>query len=74
MGSEDTMNYVDLPRKPTREELEKIQDLCTEAIRENHKIWLETPDDAKHSSLPEDYDKAGGVVRVIHIGELDANT
>lgn len=74
MGAEGTMNYVDVPRKPTQEELEKIQKLCTEMIRANHKIWLETPDDAKHNSLPEDYDKSEGVVRVIHIGDFDTNS
>lgn len=74
MGGEGSMNYVDIPRKPTQEELDSIQVMCTQMIRDNHKIYLRTPDDAKASSLPEDYDKKGGVVRVIHIGDFDANT
>jgi misacylated tRNA(Ala) deacylase len=74
MGVEGSMNYVDLPRKPSQDELERIQELCAQEIRENRKIWLETPDDVKHNSLPEDYDKAEGVVRVIRIGDIDANT
>jgi len=74
MGVEGTMNYIDLPRKPTSDELQKVQDLCAQEIRENHTIRLETPENAKDSSLPDDYDKADGVVRVIHIADLDANT
>lgn len=73
MGSEGSMNYVDLERKPTEEEMQSIQKACSEAIQANYKIWLETPDGGKHDSLPDDYDKSEGVVRVIHIGELDAN-
>ena len=73
MGGEGTMNYVDLERRPTDEEMRAIQASCAEAIRDNHPIWLETPEDAKHDSLPDNYDKSEGVVRVIHIGDLDAN-
>jgi misacylated tRNA(Ala) deacylase len=74
MGAADTMNYVDLQRKPTEEEIQAIQNECAELIRENLPIRVETPDDAKHDKLPGDYDKSDGVVRVIHIGDLDTNT
>ncbi|KAG8352585.1 hypothetical protein FVEN_g9456 [Fusarium venenatum] len=74
MGTDGGFNYVDLQRKPTDEEMQAIQIACAEKIRENLSIKVETPDDAKHDKLPGDYDKSDGVVRVIHIGDLDDNT
>jgi misacylated tRNA(Ala) deacylase len=73
MGAEGEVNYIDLPRKPTDEEMRTIQEKCNEAIRNNLKISVETPDDAKSDSLPDDYDKEKGVVRIIKIGDIDAN-
>ncbi|KAE9364439.1 ThrRS/AlaRS common domain-containing protein [Stipitochalara longipes BDJ] len=73
MGAEGDINYIDLPRKPTDEEMRTIQEKCNEAIRNNLKISVETPDDAKSDSLPDDYDKEKGVVRIIKIGDIDAN-
>ncbi|RKL10645.1 hypothetical protein BFJ68_g8621 [Fusarium oxysporum] len=61
MGAEEGMNYVDLQRKPTEEEMQAIQNECAELIRENLPIRVETPDDAKHDKLPGDYDKSDGV-------------
>ncbi|KAJ4171881.1 hypothetical protein NW754_007476 [Fusarium falciforme] len=74
MGAAGTMNYVDIPRKPTEEEMHSIQSRCSELIRDNLPIGVETPDDAKHEKLPGDYDKSEGVIRVIHIGDIDINT
>ncbi|KAM0431458.1 hypothetical protein ACHAPT_005435 [Fusarium lateritium] len=74
MGAAGTMNYVDLPRKPTKEEMQDIQSQCSELIRDNLPVRVETPDDAKHDKLPGDYDKSEGIVRVIHIGDIDINT
>lgn len=73
MGADGDINYIDLPRKPSDEEMRTIQEKCNEAIRNNLKITVETPDDAKSDSLPEDYDKEKGVVRIIKIGDIDAN-
>jgi misacylated tRNA(Ala) deacylase len=73
MGTENDVNYVDLPRKPSEEEMQTIQEKCNKAIRHNHGITVETPDNAKSDSLPEDYDKEKGVVRVIKIGDIDEN-
>ena len=73
MGAVNEMNYVDLPRKPSDEELQTIQDKCNDAIRQNIKITVETPENAASDTLPEDYDKDRGVVRVIKIGDLDSN-
>lgn len=74
MGSGDAMNYVDISRKPTEEEIQKIQKLCNDEIRNNSPIVVSTPNDAKHERLPGDYDKSEGVVRVIRIGDIDNNT
>lgn len=74
MGSDGEMNYVDLPRKPSEEEMQAIQDKCNEVIRNNISITVHVPENAKNDSLPDDYDKDNGVVRVISIGNLDHNT
>jgi misacylated tRNA(Ala) deacylase len=73
MGAEGEMSYVEVPRKPTQEEIQEIQNKCNEAIRNNLKIRVETPDNAKIDRLPDDYDKEKGVVRVVKIGDLDNN-
>lgn len=73
MGTSSDMNYIDVPRRPSPEELQAIQDRCNEIVRENLAITVETPDDAKTESLPGDYDGEMGVVRVVKIGNLDRN-
>ncbi|KAF4992651.1 hypothetical protein FGRMN_7052 [Fusarium graminum] len=60
MGADGSMNYVDLQRKPTDEEMQAIPLECAEVIRDNLSIKVETPDDAKHDKLPGDYDKCCG--------------
>ncbi|KAL1606444.1 hypothetical protein SLS60_003848 [Paraconiothyrium brasiliense] len=73
MGQPGEMNYVELPRRPTDDEIGRIQLKCNAAIRENLPITVETPKDKVSSSLPADYDGAAGVVRFIKIGDLDYN-
>lgn len=74
MGKEGDMNYVDVPRKPSPEEMRDIQDRCNQLIRENLPITVKTPENAQDNKLPGDYDKSLGIVRVISIGDLDQNT
>lgn len=74
MGTGENMNYVDVPRKPSEEEIQSIQEKCNEAIQQNLEITVSTPDNAKLDKMPADYDKENGVVRVISIGDLDTNT
>ena len=74
MGVEGEMSYVELPRKPSQDEIQEIQDKCNEIIRENVKITVEIPIDAKAHTLPDDYDKEKGIVRVIKIGDIDSNS
>ncbi|CAG9998302.1 unnamed protein product [Clonostachys byssicola] len=73
MGGEGAMNYVDLPRRPTSKELETIQKRCNRVIQDNLPISVDLADNDNSKSLPEDYDKQNGVVRVIHIEGLDRN-
>jgi misacylated tRNA(Ala) deacylase len=73
MGSDGGMNYVELGRKPTEQEIKDIQRRCNEIIAKNVAIKVETPLDAKTDSLPADYDKDKGIVRVIKIGDIDEN-
>jgi misacylated tRNA(Ala) deacylase len=73
MGTAGEMNYVELPRKPSDEEMQTIQNKCSELIRNNMSITVETPSGKGSSSLPSDYDSAKGVVRFIKIGDLDYN-
>ncbi|QRV87177.1 alanyl-tRNA synthetase [Ceratobasidium sp. AG-Ba] len=67
------MNYVELGRKPTDAEITEIQNRCNELIRQNRSITVSTPIDAHHDSLPSDYDKEKGIVRVITIDGIDSN-
>ncbi|KAH6889639.1 threonyl and alanyl tRNA synthetase second additional domain-containing protein [Thelonectria olida] len=70
MGADGGMNYVDLPRKPSPEEIQAIQYRCNQLIRDNVSITAHTPDgvvDASH------VDQEKGLVRVISIGDLDHN-
>ncbi|EEY21419.1 alanyl-tRNA synthetase domain-containing protein [Verticillium alfalfae VaMs.102] len=74
MGKPGEANYVDLPQKPSPEEIQAIQDRCNEIIRDSMPITVDVPQNAKDDTLPDDYDKTKGVVRVIHIGDVDSNT
>ncbi len=73
MGAEGEMNYVEVPRKLSDEEIQDIQAKCNEAISNNLSITVKTPG-AENDSSPGDYDKDKGVVRVVSIGNLDNNT
>ncbi|XP_014557468.1 hypothetical protein COCVIDRAFT_25852 [Bipolaris victoriae FI3] len=73
MGQPGEMNYVELPRKPTDEEMQTIQKNCNARIRESMPITVETPEGKGSDSLPEDYDREKGVVRFIKIGDMDYN-
>lgn len=74
LGSGNDMSYVDVPRRPSEDEVQSIQEKCNEAIQKNLRITVEEPDNAKVDKLPDDYNKESGVIRVVKIGNLDANT
>jgi misacylated tRNA(Ala) deacylase len=73
MGQPGEMNYVELPRKPSDEEIQTIQKECNAKIRESISITVEIPEGKGSDSLPEDYDREKGVVRFIKIGDMDYN-
>jgi misacylated tRNA(Ala) deacylase len=73
MAAAGEMNYVELPRKPSEEEIKSIQNRCNELIRDNMAITVETPEGKGSDSLPQDYDREKGIVRFIKIGDLDYN-
>lgn len=74
LGAKNDVSYVDVPKKLSQEEMQGIQDKCNEVIRNNLKIIVETPDNVNVAKLPGDYDKEKGIVRVVKIGDIDANT
>ncbi|CAN6636442.1 putative alanyl-tRNA editing protein alaX [Trichomonascus vanleenenianus] len=65
-------NYIELPRKLTKEEVAEVQEEVNDKIREAIAIRVEKDNSIEHKA-PEDYDTDKGVIRVIHIGELDSN-
>ncbi|ODV92880.1 hypothetical protein CANCADRAFT_94746 [Tortispora caseinolytica NRRL Y-17796] len=71
----DPLCYIELPRKVTDDEVALAQQRIDNAISQAIAISVETPehDAAPTSKLPDDYDAEKGVVRVIKIGDLDAN-
>jgi misacylated tRNA(Ala) deacylase len=73
MGQPGEMNYVELPRKPSDQEIQTIQLSCNAKIRESLPITVETPEGKGSDSLPDDYDREKGVVRFIKIGDMDYN-
>ena len=74
MGVGNGMSYVDVPRKPSEDEMQSIQEKCNDVIQQNIGITVTGSDNAKLDKLPDDYDKEKGVIRVVSIGNLDANT
>ncbi|GMM37553.1 putative alanine--tRNA ligase [Saccharomycopsis crataegensis] len=75
----ELVNYLEIPRKLSDEEVTQITDEVNAKILENLPIGVEVPgaeDFSQHKTnkIPEDYDLSKGVLRVVHIGELDANT
>lgn len=64
--------YVELPRKLTPEEVTEVQEEVNDKIKEAIQVKTVLNKDVDHN-VPEDYDVNNGVVRVIHIGNVDEN-
>ncbi|KAA8916933.1 hypothetical protein TRICI_000900 [Trichomonascus ciferrii] len=64
--------YVELPRKLSAEEVAEVQEEVNQKIQEAINIKVELNKDVDHK-VPDNYDVDQGVVRVIHIGDLDSN-
>ncbi|KAK9459289.1 Threonyl/alanyl tRNA synthetase [Lipomyces oligophaga] len=68
-------SYVEISRKLTDQEVEEVEDECNQIIRDGLDITVEIPTDnsVNTDKLPDDYDLQNGVLRVVHIGNIDAN-
>ncbi|ANB12746.1 putative alanine--tRNA ligase [Sugiyamaella lignohabitans] len=70
--------YIELPRKLSSEEVSDVQQECNDYIFKSLPIKVEqhqdkaTTDTIDHK-VPENYDLSKGVMRVVHISDLDAN-
>ncbi len=71
----EVINYIELPRKLTNDEIEKVSKEVNDSIKKSIPVRLEipNPENVNKSKMPDDYDTSQGILRVIHIGELDSN-
>lgn len=73
----DMINYIELPRKVEDTVLAEVLQKANTYIVENKSISVTTPDSSGKevdlSNIPDDYDISKGVVRVVKIGDIDAN-
>lgn len=71
----DMVNYIELPRTLSKDEVTNVSDEVNERIQEAIHITVETPasEQVKQDKIPDDYDVEKGVLRVIKIGSLDSN-
>lgn len=73
----DMINYIELPKKVDKEVVEKVNARVNDLILQNIQISVTTPDnhggELDLSRIPDDYDTSKGIVRVVKIGDIDAN-
>ncbi|CCH42338.1 Alanyl-tRNA synthetase [Wickerhamomyces ciferrii] len=71
----ELINYIELPRSLTDDEVDKISEEVNDKIAESIPISVEIPDKelVNKQKMPDDYDLDKGILRVIKIGELDQN-
>lgn len=75
----DYFNYIELPRKLELQEIEEVSRKVNDFISINpHPISVvertaDAQSDVETSKIPDDYDLEKGVLRTIHIGEIDSN-
>ncbi|KAK9450752.1 Threonyl/alanyl tRNA synthetase [Limtongia smithiae] len=71
----EKVSYVEIARKLSDAEVQIVEDRCNDVIRQGVDIWVEVPDKdlVKKDKLPDDYDAERGILRVVHIGNLDSN-
>lgn len=75
----DYFSYIEMDRKLTLEEVANVSRIVNEYINMKPlpiKVIERTPDmygDIDSSKVPEDYNLEKGILRTIHIGDIDAN-
>lgn len=70
----EMVNYIEIPRKLESGEVESIESEVTSLINQSLEIVVETPENTiKEGKLPKDYDFSKGTLRIVKIGDMDAN-
>ncbi|KAI5954680.1 hypothetical protein KGF54_002456 [Candida jiufengensis] len=70
----EQINYIELPKKIDDKLVEEVQSKVNQLIFESHPIEVTTDDSELDTShIPEDYDQDEGIVRIVKIGNIDAN-
>lgn len=71
----DEVDYIEIGRKLEEEEVTKLTSQVNDLITKNIPVTVEIPDpeDVTKTKMPKDYDMENGVLRVVHIGDIDAN-
>ncbi|CAH00288.1 putative alanine--tRNA ligase [Kluyveromyces lactis] len=75
----DLFNYLEINRRLTSEEVKELSDTVTEYITVNPKTITifegdpESQGEISTHKVPDDYDLSKGVLRVVHIEDLDKN-
>lgn len=71
----ETTNYIEIPRKLSEQELCDVSDEVNALITQGVPVSVEIPpkEDVKKTKMPKDYDLDLGVLRVVHIGNIDSN-
>ncbi|ODQ63402.1 ThrRS/AlaRS common domain-containing protein [Nadsonia fulvescens var. elongata DSM 6958] len=78
-GGDAILNYLDIPRKLTNDEIKSVQHEVNEHIQAALPIRVVVPEsledgNTKTHKLPGDYDASKGVIRVIEIGGEEDDT
>lgn len=73
----DMINYIELPKKVDDDILEEVSQKVNDLILQAIPITVTTPDEhggeIDTSHIPDDYDLSKGIIRIVKIGDLDAN-
>lgn len=70
----ETVNYIELEKPVDEAVVREVNTKVNQVIFDALPISVATDEDNVNTSkVPEDYDKAQGIIRVVKIGELDAN-
>lgn len=73
----DKINYIELPQKVDESVLQQVSSKVNELIFRGLPLSVVTPDahgepiDTSH--IPDDYDMSKGIIRIVKIGDMDAN-
>lgn len=73
----DLINYIELPRKVEDSVLDEVKRKVEDIVLQAVPILVATPDEhgkeIDTSHIPDDYDLSKGIIRIVKIGDMDAN-